>query len=104
MHLLVAFSVAAGLVVGGALAPIDTVPVPTSSALPPDNPPVPIVRAVTPTAPEADFKWQVEEMQDGAELITLIGRVDHIVPSGEDHKLAHSKARVHDDPVPLLSV
>ncbi len=104
MHLLVAFSVAAGLVVGGALAPIDTVPVPTSTALPPDNPPLPIARAVTPTAPEADFQWQVEELEDGAELITLIGRVDHIVPSGEDRKLAHSKARVHDDPVPLLSV
>ena len=102
--MLVAFSVAAGLVVGGALAPIDTVPVPTSTARPPDNPPLPIARAVTPTAPEADFQWQVEELEDGAELITLIGRVDHIVPSGEDRKLAHSKARVHDDPVPLLSV
>jgi hypothetical protein len=104
MHLLVAFSVAAGLVVGGALAPTDTAPIPTSTAPPPDNPPVPIARAITPTPPEADFKWQVEEMQDGAELITLIGRVDHIVPSGEDRKLAHSKARVHDDPIQLLSV
>ncbi len=105
MHLLVAFSVAAGLAVGGALAPSDNAPIAATSApAPPGNPPVPIARAIAPITPEADFKWQVEELQDGAELITLIGRVDHIVPSGEDRKLAHSKARVHDDPVPLLSV
>ena len=104
MHLLVAFSVAAGLVVAGAPVPTDSVSIPTSSSpAPPDNTSVPI-RAIAPMTPGADFKWQVEELQDGAELITLIGRVDHIVPSGEDRKLAHSKARVHDDPVPLLSV
>jgi hypothetical protein len=105
MHLLVAFGVAAGLVVGGAPVPTDHAAIPTSNApLPPDNPPVPTARAISPMAPEADFKWQVQELQDGAELITLIGRIDHIVPAGEDRRLAHSKARVHDDPVPLLSV
>ncbi len=104
MHLLVAFSVAAGLVAGGALAS-DNAPGPASSSVLPANiPPVPVARAIAPVAPGADFKWQVEELQDGAELITLIGRIDHIVPSGVGRKLAHSKAQVQDDPVPLLSV
>ncbi|MGA7412682.1 MAG: hypothetical protein WBW33_19545 [Bryobacteraceae bacterium] len=105
MHLLVAFSVAAGLAVGGAPGPADNVTIPVDSAtIPADKAPVPIPRVTAPVSPEADFQWQVQELQDGAELITLIGRIDHIVPSGEGRKLAHSKARAENDPVPLLAV
>lgn len=104
MHLLVAFSVAAGLL-GGVPVPADNVPVPVNNVpATASNSPVPTVRAIPPKPPEPEFKWQVEELQDGAELITLIGRVDHTLPSGEGHKLAHSKARVEEDPVPLLGV
>jgi hypothetical protein len=104
MHLLVAFSVAASLVVGGTAVPTDNPTIPAGNAPVAANPSVPIARETAPVEPEAEFKWQVEQLQDGAELITLIGTVDHIVPSGQDRKLAHSKSRIHNDPVPLLSV
>jgi len=104
MHLLVAFSVAVGLL-GGTPVPADDLPIPVNSvSVPASNAPVPAVRAMAPAPREADFEWQVEELQDGAELITLIARVDHVIPSGEDRKLAHSKARAQNDPVPLLAV
>jgi hypothetical protein len=108
MHFLLAFSVAAGLAGGGpvaadsAPAPATTVSIPAN--IPNSNVPIPATRATGPMPAEADFAWQVETLEDGAELLTLIAKVDHAVPSGEGRKLAHSKAKVADDPVPLLSV
>ncbi len=108
MHFLLAFSLAAGLAGGeplpadGASSPVVAVSIPANR---PKNPvSIPATQTFAPLPSETDFSWQVETLEDGAELITLIAKVDHAVPSGEDRKLAHSKAKVADDPVPLLSV
>ena len=103
MQILLAFSVAAGLLGGESAALV--IPVPAKDAATrARNVPTTTTRAVAPMPSEAFFRWEVEALQDGAELMTLIAKVDHTVPSGEGRKLEHSKAVILDDAVPVLAV
>lgn len=54
--------------------------------------------------PEPTFSWQVHQLPDNAELVTLSGRFDHDAPSGEGAHAQRQRQHLIDDSVPLLSV
>jgi hypothetical protein len=103
-QLLLALGITISLPAGEPVA-TDGAPSPNNNpVIPTCNWPAPASHSFVPMPSETFFKWQVEALQDGAELITLVAKVGHSVPSGEGRKLAHSKSQVQDDSVPLLSV
>ncbi len=101
MHRTAAIALCLGSVFAGIALPADDRTVGAGS----DNLPSVPLRLFPPNTPsEPTFSWQVQQLSDGAELVTLFGRFDHDEPSGEGKSAQRQRRHLENDSIPVLAV